>query len=167
MAITIGTLHLPTDKIQEEALKCLPASTYPLYQQERLSLYNAEWENPDLLESCALALSKAVEVPVLEVYCMDEDIFRLRLWEKGEPKAQCGCSLFDDFSIEEKNIAAFPAAFKVEDPEGRALSALLAAADEDEYRDYLEELSAYFSMPLVPDADIFLSMEEESENYKL
>ena len=46
MAITIGTLHLPTDKIQEEALKCLPASTYPLYQQERLSLYNAEWENP-------------------------------------------------------------------------------------------------------------------------
>lgn len=32
MAITIGTLHLPTDKIQEEALKCLPASTYPLYQ---------------------------------------------------------------------------------------------------------------------------------------
>ena len=97
---------------------------------------------------------------------MDEDIFRLRLWEKGEPKAQCGCSLFDDFSIEEKNIAAFPAAFKVEDPEGRALSALLAAADEDEYRDYLEELSAYFSMPLVPDTDIFLSMEEESENYK-
>lgn len=61
---------------------------------------------------------------------------------------------------------AFPAAFKVEDPEGRALSALLAAADEDEYRDYLAELSAYFSMPLVPDADIFLSMEEESENYK-
>lgn len=166
MAITIGTLHLPTDKIREEALKCLPASTYPLYQQERLSLYNAEWGKPDLLESCALALSKAVEVPVLEVYCMDEDVFRLRLWEKGEPKAQCGCSLFDDFSIEEKNIAAFPAAFKVEDPEGRALSALLAAADEDEYRDYLEELSAYFSMPLVPDADIFLSMEEESENYK-
>ena len=32
--------------------------------------------------------------------------------------------------------------------------------------EYLEELSAYFSMPLVPDTDIFLSMEEESENYK-
>lgn len=107
MAITIGTLHLPTDKIQEEALKCLPASTYPLYQQERLSLYNAEWENPDLLESCGVALSKAVEVPVLEFYCMDEDIFRLRLWEKGEPKAQCGCSLFDDFSIEEKKLLPF------------------------------------------------------------
>lgn len=38
MAITIGTLHLTADQIREEALKCRPVSTYPLYQQKRLSL---------------------------------------------------------------------------------------------------------------------------------
>lgn len=159
MGTTLGSIHLYNVE-ESAALEELRDSYIVKNLSEGwTSLFNSEWQDAELMNEEAARFSKLADAPAAAFYIYDDDVVMLTLYRRGKSLAVCGASRMDEADVTNVNLPAFAEQFRIDDPGGERLAALLSCEDIDLVIDMLEE---YLGVCLLADEEFF-EYDDDSE----